>query len=254
MEGKILNDIQVYRSNLRNPFPPMFAERLKGQKIQKINRRGKYILIDLPEYTWIIHLGMSGKVLRSQTSHYIHQKHDHVVWHVDDVTFSFNDPRRFGDMDLLPKNQPCPQVQFMAPEPFDMQSDDFYKRLQKTNRPLKTSLLDQTIIAGLGNIYVCEALWQTDLSPFKSSNTITKSHAQQLLKNICEVLECAIEAGGSSLRDHRTVDGTLGYFQHHFKVYNQAGKPCPNKDCSGTIKREVQSGRSTYYCPTCQKK
>lgn len=254
MEGKILKGLQVYRSNLRNPFPPMFAERLNGQKVEKINRRGKYILIELSDYTWMMHLGMSGKVQRSLTAHYVRQKHDHVVWQVDDVTFAFNDPRRFGDMDLLPSGQICKSVKSMAPEPFDMKLNDFYKRLQKTNRPLKTSLLDQTIIAGLGNIYVCEALWQSGLSPFRQSNAITTQQAKILLKNICEVLERAIEAGGSSLRDHRTIDGTLGYFQHHFKVYNQAGKPCLTQECSGTIKREVQSGRSTYYCPVCQKK
>jgi formamidopyrimidine-DNA glycosylase len=254
MEGKILKNVETHRENLRNPFPPLFAERLTGQKINKINRRGKYILIELSDYTWVMHLGMSGKVLRSLTSHYTHQKHDHVVWQVDNITFAFNDPRRFGDMDLIAKNQPCLQTRLMALDPFDMQAEDFYNRLQKTNRPLKASLLDQTVIAGLGNIYVSEALWQSGLSPFKASNTITKTQTQNLLKNICEVLERAIEAGGSSLRDHRTIDGTLGYFQHHFKVYNQTGKPCLTKDCSGTIKREVQSGRSTYYCPTCQKK
>lgn len=253
MEGKILKSVETHRLNLRNPFPPMFAERLNGQKVDKIKRRGKYILIELSDYIWVLHLGMSGKIQRSLTSHYHHQKHDHVIWQVDDVTFAFNDPRRFGDMDLIPKNQPCAQVQLMGPEPFDMKFEDFYQRLQKTNRPLKTSLLDQTVIAGLGNIYVCEALWQSGLSPFKISNSITKQQTQNLLKNICEVLEKAIEAGGSSLRDHRTIDGTLGYFQHHFKVYNQTGKPCPTKGCFGTIKREIQSGRSTYYCPTCQK-
>ncbi len=254
MEGKTLKSVQAYRSNLRNPFPPLFAERLQGQKVNKIIRRGKYILVELSDYTWMMHLGMSGKIQRSLSSHYVHQKHDHVVWQVDDVTFAFNDPRRFGDMDLIPKSQVCTQVKSMAPEPFEMKAGDFYKRLQKTSRPLKTALLDQTVIAGLGNIYVCEALWQSGLSPFKTSNLITKQQAQGLLKNICEVLERAIEAGGSSLRDHRAVDGTLGYFQHHFKVYDQKGKSCPTALCSGTIKREVQSGRSTYYCTTCQKK
>lgn len=254
MEGKILKNVHAYRSNLRNPFPPLFTDRLEGQQIQKIRRRGKYILIELTDYTWMMHLGMSGKILRSLTSDYIRQKHDHLTWQTDDITFSFNDPRRFGDTDLIAKNQPCLQVQSMGPEPFEMQNDDFYDRLQKTNRPLKTSLLDQTIIAGLGNIYVCEALWQSSLSPFKLSNTITKVQAQDLLKNICVVLECAIEAGGSSLRDHRTIEGMHGYFQHQFKVYNQSGKPCLTKGCSGTIVREVQSGRSTYYCPICQKK
>lgn len=254
MEGKILKNVTAYRSNLRNPFPPLFVERLQGQQVKKITRRGKYILIELPEYTWVMHLGMSGKVQRSESAHYVHQKHDHVVWQVEDVTFAFNDPRRFGDMDLIAKGQTCLQVKLMGPEPFDMQGDDFYKRLQNTNRPLKTSLLDQTVIAGLGNIYVCEALWQSGLSPFRQSNSITKQQAKILLKNICEVLERAIEAGGSSLRDHRTIDGTLGYFQHHFKVYNQTGKPCLTEGCSGTIKREVQSGRSTYYCSICQKK
>ena len=253
MEGKVLQNVTLHRTNLRNPFPPMFAERLEGQVVSKINRRGKYILVELPDYTWMMHLGMSGRIQRSFVTDYIRQKHDHVVWQVDNVMFAFNDARRFGDMDLLQNGQMCTSVTSMAPEPFEIGEDDFYKRLQCTTRPLKTTLLDQTIIAGLGNIYVCEALWQSGLSPFKQSNSIDKKQTQILLKNICEVLERAIESGGSSLRDHRTVEGTLGYFQHQFKVYDQKGKSCLTPRCSGTIEREVQSGRSTYYCPTCQK-
>lgn len=253
MEGKVLQNVVLHRANLRNPFPPMFAERLQGQVVSKINRRGKYILVELPDYTWMMHLGMSGRIQRSSVADYIHQKHDHVVWQVDDMTFAFNDARRFGDMDLLPKGQMCSPIKTMAPEPFEIEPDDFYKRLQRTTRPLKTSLLDQAIIAGLGNIYVCEALWQSGLSPFKGSDSITLKQTQFLLKNICEVLERAIESGGASLRDHKTVEGTLGYFQHQFRVYDQKGNPCLTDLCSGTIKRDVQAGRSTYYCPTCQK-
>lgn len=253
MEGKVLQNVALHRTNLRNPFPPLFAERLAGQVVNKISRRGKYIFVELSDYTWMMHLGMSGRIQRSLATDYIRQKHDHVAWQVGDVIFAFNDARRFGDMDLLIKGQLSPTMASMAPEPFEIEMDDFYKRLLRINRPLKTTLLDQTVIAGLGNIYVCEALWQSGLSPFKPSNLITKKQTQVLLKNICVVLEWAIESGGSSLRDHRTVEGTLGYFQHQFKVYNQKGKPCLTVNCSGTIEREVQAGRSTYYCPICQK-
>jgi formamidopyrimidine-DNA glycosylase len=253
MEGKVLSHVRQYRANLRNPFLPLFAERLEGQIVHKINRRGKYIVIELAQYTWMMHLGMSGRIQRSLVTEYKRQKHDHVMWQVEDIVFAFNDARRFGDMDLFPRGQFGLAITSMAPEPFEIEVDDFYQRLLRTSRPLKTTLLDQGVIAGLGNIYVCEALWQSGLSPFKASNSITYQQAQLLLKNICMVLECAIESGGSSLRDHRTVEGNLGYFQHQFKVYHQRSKPCLTAECSGTIEREVQSGRSTYYCPVCQK-
>jgi formamidopyrimidine-DNA glycosylase len=231
----------------------MFAERLEQQEVVSILRRGKYILVNLRDYTWVMHLGMSGRIQRNLVKDYVHQKHDHVVWQVDDVVFAFNDARRFGDMDLVISIADYSPLTNMAPEPFTISSDDFYKRLQRTTRPLKTALLDQAIIAGLGNIYVCEALWQSGLSPFKASNTITLAQTKVLLKNVVEVLERAITAGGSTLRDHRTVDGTLGYFQNQLRVYDQKDMPCVTANCSGTIKREVQSGRSTYYCEICQK-
>lgn len=253
MEGKIINKFILQRDGLRNTFPPMFAERLIGQQVHKINRRGKYILIESDDYTWLMHLGMSGRIQRSKADEYKLQKHDHVIWYVADVAFAFNDPRRFGDMDLFLKGTLNSALNAMAPEPFKIELDDFYKRLQRTTRPLKTALLDQTVIAGLGNIYVCEGLWQSGLSPFKQSNTIKKTQAKILLENIIDVLNRAIESGGASLRDYRTIEGALGYFQHQFNVYDQKGKPCLTTKCSGTIERDVQSGRSTYYCKVCQK-
>lgn len=253
MEGRVLREVLINRSGLRNTFPPMFAERLEGQFVKKIKRRGKYILVELENYIWMMHLGMSGRIQRSTSSEYAKQKHDHVVWQVDGATFAFNDPRRFGDMDLMDRAGLSKALLTMAPEPFEITPDDLYVRLNYTTRPLKTALLDQTIIAGLGNIYVCEALWQSGLSPFKESKTISKQQTKILLQHICEVLNRAIESGGASLRDHRTVEGTLGYFQHQFKVYDQKGEPCLTTGCSGTIEREVQSGRSTYYCKICQK-
>jgi formamidopyrimidine-DNA glycosylase len=253
MEGKVIQSVTCYRQNLRNPFPPMLAQRLEQQLVRAISRRGKYIVVELNDYTWIMHLGMSGRIQRNLASEYIHQKHDHVVWQIGDVIFAFNDPRRFGDMDLIAKGATYASFKNMAPEPFAITADDFCKRLQRTSRPLKTALLDQAIIAGLGNIYVCEALWQSGLSPFKVSNSISLAQTKVLLKNIIAVLELAIIAGGSSLRDHRTVEGELGYFQYQFKVYDQKAKTCLTPNCSGTIKREVQSGRSTYFCGICQK-
>lgn len=253
MEGKILQNVTLYRKNLRTLFPPMFAERLEGQVVCSVHRRGKYIQIKLPNYTWIMHLGMSGRIQRNKVAEYVRQKHDHVVWQVEDVVFAFNDARRFGDMDLIANDQDYDPLKKMAPEPFEITTEDLYQRLLRTARSLKIALLDQTVIAGLGNIYVSEALWQSGLSPFKVSHSINKKQTQILLKNIREVLERAIESGGSSLRDHRTIEGSLGYFQHQFKVYDKKGKPCLTNKCCGTIEREIQSGRSTYYCPICQK-
>lgn len=253
MIGKSIKNLVINRSKLRNELPPMMADKLQNQTVEKIDRRGKYILIRLKDYTWIMHLGMSGRITNFNSKFYVKQKHDHVVWQIEDTIFAFNDPRRFGDMNLLKKGELYGSLKTMGQEPFTINSDDFFKLLLKTSRPLKTSLLDQTVIAGLGNIYVCEALWQSKLSPLKISNTITKSQTEILLKNITEVLERAIKAGGSSLKDYRKVDNSIGNFQNQFKVYNQTGKSCSNNNCNGTIARLVQSGRSTFYCASCQK-
>ncbi len=253
MEGKRLNNVIVNCQKLRNAIPPMLSERLNNQQVEKIERRGKYILAHLQDYTWIMHLGMSGRITNCDKKNYTQQKHDHVLWQVDNTIFAFNDPRRFGEMNLIKKGQVYGSLKTMGPEPFEITAADFFKRLQKTSRPLKTTLLDQIIIAGLGNIYVCEALWQSGLSPLKVSNTITEKQTAQLLKNIIEVLQRAITAGGSSLRDYRQVDNSTGNFQKQFKVYNQTGKPCTTQKCSGTIAKLVQAGRSTFYCPSCQK-
>lgn len=252
MKDKVLSNIICNRQNLRTSLPLLLAQRLDQQLVKEIFRRGKYIVIKLNDYSWIIHLGMSGRIQRSLVTEYIQQKHDHVVWQVDNVIFAFNDARRFGSMALVLNGASYTPFKNMAPEPFEISVDDFYQRMQQTSRPLKTSLLDQSIIAGLGNIYVCEALWKSRLSPFKPSNTIEVKQTQVLLQNIIETLKLAIDAGGSSLRDHRTVDGNLGYFQQQFKVYDRKAMACLAPSCCGTIKREVQSGRSTFYCDICQ--
>lgn len=253
MVGKNLHNVVVNCNKLRNAMPPMLAERLNNQKVESIERRGKYILVHLQNYTWIMHLGMSGKITSYKQKDYTTQKHDHVLWQIENIIFAFNDPRRFGEMNLVKKGELYGSLKIMGPEPFTITAEDFFKRLQKTTRPLKTTLLDQTIIAGLGNIYVCEALWQSGLSPIKAANTITQQQTITLLKNILEVLQRAIIAGGSSLRDYRQIDNSSGNFQKQFKVYNQTGTPCLTNKCSGTIKRLVQSGRSTFYCSVCQK-
>lgn len=253
MVGRNLHSVVVNCNKLRNVIPPMLAERLNKQKVESIERRGKYILAHLQDYTWIMHLGMSGRIVYCEQKDYIKQKHDHVLWQIENIIFAFNDPRRFGEMNLVKKGELYGSLKTMGPEPFTITAKDFFQRLQKTSRPLKTTLLDQTIIAGLGNIYVCEALWQSGLSPIKSSNTITKQQAIKLLENIKEVLERAIKAGGSSLRDYRQIDNSIGNFQRQFKVYNQTGMPCATNKCSGTIERIAQSGRSTFYCKSCQK-
>lgn len=253
MVGKTIKNIILNRNRLRNDLPPMFKECISGQKVYSVKRRGKYIVVQLADYAWIMHLGMSGKISNFEKSQYINEKHDHVVWEIDEMVFAFNDPRRFGDMTVVNNYYDYKPLKIMGPEPFEVTEEDFFERLISTKRPLKTALLDQVIVAGLGNIYVCEALWQSNLSPFKAANTILEKQAKMLLINIKEVLAKAIEAGGSSLRDYKKVDNSKGSFQKYFQVYNREGQKCLNKKCSSNVSRENQGGRSTYFCPTCQK-
>lgn len=253
MNGKEINNIVLNRNRLRNDLPPMFCERLKNQKVLNVTRRGKYILVNLQNYVWIIHLGMSGKISTFEKDSYIPNKHDHVFWEINGKILAFNDPRRFGDMNISSKEISYRPIKEMGEEPFEISVDNFFQKLIKTKKPLKTALLDQKIIAGLGNIYVCEALWQSHLSPFKISNSVSKKQTEFLLFNIKEILKKAIKAGGSSLKDYRKLDNSEGGFQKYFKVYNQQEKPCPTPNCFGVIKRKIQSGRSTYFCEVCQK-
>lgn len=266
MAGIVIAKAHVNRPDLRWPFPERMAERLSGARVERLRRRSKYILADLDTAeTLLIHLGMSGRMTVSgdplgQFAHDHPQalKHDHVVFDMENGSrVTFNDPRRFGAMDLLPTEtiDTHPLLAKLGPEPLGNSFDAAYLvgRLEGRKTPIKSALLDQRIIAGLGNIYVCEALYRARLSPLCKSGNIFTSQIEALVPIIRTVLEDAIQAGGSSLKDFRQADGELGYFQHSFDVYGRENAPCHTPDCAGTIARITQSGRSSFYCPQCQR-
>jgi len=271
MEGARFKKVEVRRPDLRWRLPKDFAKRLEGQKVEGLGRRAKYLLAHLSsDEVLLMHLGMSGSFRVGHDAKpgvYYHERskskaHDHVVFHMSNGdVITFNDPRRFGSMKLVPraKLDEEPLLRAIGPEPLGNEFDASMLAVacagKKTS--LKAALSDQRVVAGLGNIYVCEALFRARLSPKRQASTIAdrngkpNARAEALVESIKAVLNDAIKAGGSSLRDHRRADGSLGDFQHHFLVYDREGERCPN--CKGTIKRIVQAGRSTFYCPSCQK-
>ncbi len=279
MENARIARATINRPNLRFAFPENFAERLTGTTITHIGRRAKYLVAELDSgEALIMHLGMSGSFrieigndsCLPGTFHYPRsetKKHDHVVLQMQGSYGTsyviYNDPRRFGFMDLVKQDElaACAHFANMGIEPTGNQlnGETLARLFDSKSSPLKAALLDQRLIAGLGNIYVCEALWRSGLSPKRMAKTITRRggkstrRSEDLALNIRDVIAEAIAAGGSSLRDHRQTNGELGYFQHRFKAYDREGKACAKPDCNGTIKRIIQSGRSTFYCPTCQK-
>ncbi len=266
MEGAVILRADVNRPDLRWPFPAHMAERLAGQPVKQLRRRSKYILADLGSgESLLIHLGMSGRMLVSGDplgqfvrDHPSPEKHDHVVVYMDNgARITFNDPRRFGAMDLL-DTATADQHKLLAslgPEPLGNTFNEAHltAALEGRNMPIKSALLDQRIVAGLGNIYVCEALYRARIHPARKAGRISKPRVAALVPIIRSVLGEAIEAGGSSLRDFRQADGELGYFQHNFDVYGREGAPCRTPDCGHVIKRIVQSGRSSFYCGQCQR-
>jgi formamidopyrimidine-DNA glycosylase len=271
MEGARFAKVEVRRGDLRWPLPKGFAQRLDGKTVEGLGRRAKYLLADLSSgEVLLMHLGMSGSFRVGKDAKpgvYYHERskstaHDHIVFHMSNgATVTFNDPRRFGSMKLVPraKLDQEPLLRSLGPEPLGNEFDAamLAKACVGKKTSLKAALSDQRVVAGLGNIYVCEALFRAQLSPKRRASTIADRHgkpnerAERLVDAIKAVLGDAIEAGGSSLRDHRRADGSLGDFQHNFRVYDREGEPCPN--CKGRIKRIVQVGRSTFYCPSCQK-
>jgi formamidopyrimidine-DNA glycosylase len=266
MEGQVIAQAQVNREGLRWPFPPNMAARLTGQPVLALRRRSKYILADLASAeTLIIHLGMSGRMLISGaailTFHHDHPapaKHDHVILDMENgARITFNDARRFGAMDLVPTltAEAHPLLAALGPEPLGNAFDESYllTRLKGRKTPIKSALLDQHLVAGLGNIYVCEVLFRAGIDPRHMAGDIAPKRLRALVPLIRQVLEEAIEAGGSSLRDYRQADGELGYFQHRFNVYDREGAGCVTPDCKGVILRTVQSGRSSFYCSICQR-
>ena len=265
MEGRIIQNARVNRPDLRWPLPDRMAERLRGRRVLALRRRSKYILADLSsEETLIIHLGMSGRMLVSGAMlgqfHHDHpapQKHDHVIFDMEGgARVTFNDARRFGAMDLVATAgaETHPLLSALGPEPLGNGFDEAYlaKALSGRRTPIKAALLDQQLVAGLGNIYVCEALFRAGLSPLRLAGDLTPVEVARLVPVIREVLSEAITAGGSSLRDFRQADGGLGYFQHAFRVYDREGHSCTTPGCTSTVARVVQSGRSSFFCPSCQ--
>jgi formamidopyrimidine-DNA glycosylase len=275
LEGARFQKVEARRPDLRWPLPKNFAARLSGQTVDGLGRRAKYLLVDLSSGdVLLMHLGMSGsfRVHRNGTEHtpgrYHHERssalaHDHVVFHMSSgATVIFNDPRRFGFMKLVPRSALAedPLMRAIGPEPLGNEFDAamLARACAGKKTSLKSALSDQRVVAGLGNIYVCEALHRARLSPKRRASTITarggtpNERAEALVEGIKAVLHDAIEAGGSSLRDHRRTDGELGLFQHHFRVYDREGAACPRRD-GGKIRRIVQGARSTFYCPVCQR-
>lgn len=259
MQGQIIARADIRRPDLRWPFPDRMAERLTGTRVTRLRRRSKYILADLSSgETLIIHLGMSGRMLVSNAPHPGLQKHDHVVLEMENgARVTFNDARRFGAMDLTPTELADSHrlLADLGPEPLGNSFDEDYliRCLKGRNLPIKSALLDQRIVAGLGNIYVSEVLHRTSISPKRKAGRIASARVATLVPAIRDVLDEAIAAGGASLRDHRQTNGELGYFQHNFRVYGREGQPCPTANCNGHIARVVQSGRSSFYCPKCQR-
>lgn len=266
MVDQVIAQASVNRQGLRWPFPQGMASRLAGARVNALRRRSKYILADLStDETLLIHLGMSGRMLISGqmlgTFHHHHpapQKHDHVVLDMESgARVTFNDARRFGAMDLMQTAtaESHPLLASLGPEPLGNSFDESYlkARLSGRNTPIKSALLDQHVVAGLGNIYVCETLYRARVAPQTKAGDLSPDQVASLVPIIREVLTDAIEAGGSSLRDFRQADGELGYFQHSFQVYDREGQHCLTPGCHATIERIVQSGRSTFYCPICQR-
>jgi formamidopyrimidine-DNA glycosylase len=281
MEGARFAKVEARRGDLRWPLPKDFVARLEGQKVEGLGRRAKYLLADLSSGdVLLMHLGMSGsfRVAQDQRNKargektpggYYHDRskdaaHDHVVFHMSSgARIAFNDPRRFGSMKIIAraKLDQEPLLRALGPEPLGNEFDAamLARACRGKRTSLKAALSDQKIVAGLGNIYVCEALHRARVSPKRMASTIASKaglpneRAERLVDAIKAVLQDAIAAGGSSLRDHRRTDGELGLFQHNFRVYDREGAPCPTPGCKGTIKRIVQTGRSTFFCPVCQR-
>ena len=254
-----MTKVEVRRPDLRQPFPKGFARRLTGRRVVSLSRRAKYILAQLDDGVQLLaHLGMSGRMVLHEGPPPLRGKHDHVVLITNGgAHIVFSDPRRFGLMTLIAAGEAedHPLLCNIGPEPLGNAFDGpmLADRLRGRKKPLKAALLDQRVVAGLGNIYVCEALYLAGLSPRRQAHTVGPVRAARLVDAIREVLKVAIASGGSSLRDYVGASGELGYFQHNFSVYDREGVPCPTCDCDGAIQRIVQSGRSTFYCSRRQR-
>jgi len=274
LEGHAFTHVEIRRGDLRVPFPNDFVRRLTGRNVTRLWRRAKYLMAELDSgETFVIHLGMSGRIAvfadgkEQKLGTFVYPasppeaglgKHDHVVMRTDaPARIVFTDHRRFGLMTLIETLKLDEHRLFdgLGVEPLSKAFDAAYlaRALKGKKTPIKSALLDQRVIAGLGNIYVCEALYRAHISPRRLAKSVSKERAAVLAREIKAVLQEAIVAGGSSLRDHRRTDGEMGYFQKTFFAYDREGEACRTKRCKGRIKRIVQAGRSTFYCPSCQR-
>jgi formamidopyrimidine-DNA glycosylase len=276
LTGARIDKVTLNRKDLRFPFPKGFVKSLEGQTISSVGRRAKYLLIRLSSgKIWLGHLGMTGAFRFAEgrfkePSRYYEPgediKHDHVVMDLTHpgrgkLTLIYSDARRFGFMDLFEREEDSPYLEGLGPEPLgnEFNADEMAARFQGKKAPMKAALLDQRVVAGLGNIYVSEALWRAHIRPTTEARKLVlksgkpSTRLELLADGVRSVLNDAIAAGGSTLRDFRDAEGGSGYFQHRFDVYDRENAPCHTPGCTGTIKRIVQSGRSTFYCPVCQK-
>ena len=282
MLGRRITEVILRRENLRFPFPDEFASRIAGRSVDSIRRRAKYLLLDLDDGQIILsHLGMSGRytlfdskkvkqfqATRNEVSRFgsatgFEGRHDHVEFRFDDGSVAvYTDPRRFGIMDLIEvgEEQVHPLLESLGPEPFgDWNAKQLARKLQNKTTSIKVALLDQRVVVGVGNIYACEALHRSGIHPQRQSKTLVRQDGKptkklrRLHENVVQVLEQAVEVGGSSLNDFADVNGTLGYFGHHFQAYDREDQPCLQANCGGTIERITQSGRSSFLCPRCQR-
>jgi len=270
MERRRLARVIQNRPDLRWPLPERMTERLTGRRVARLGRRSKYLLLALdpadgPDETLIVHLGMSGRMLVEDAVVGVFEHaagrlpmHDHVVFEIEDgPRVSFNDARRFGAMDLWP----TPDLDrhrllaSLGPEPLGNGFSEAHlaARLAGRRTAIKAALLDQRIVAGLGNIYVCEALHRARIAPQRLAGSLSRARVARLAAAVRATLTEAIAAGGSSIRDYRQADGALGYFQHAWRVYGRADAPCRRDGCAGVVRRAVQTGRSSFWCPRCQR-
>jgi formamidopyrimidine-DNA glycosylase len=250
LKGRRIARVEARRADLRHAFPKDLGQRLTGARVTGLRRRAKYGLIDTDRGdTLVFHLGMSGSW---RINHSKLETHDHLLIETDDGSrLALNDPRRFGSVDLVPSDElpEWPAFTALGPEPLDLDPRDLRKRLAGRTAAIKLLLLDQGIVAGLGNIYVCEALYRAGINPKRAGGSLSLERLNKLVPAIHDVLAEAIAAGGSTLRNFASPDGELGYFSKSFAVYDREGQPCA---CGGKVKRIVQGGRSTFYCPKCQ--
>ena len=259
LTGRRLARVEQRRADLRFPLPERFAARLEGRRIAGFGRRAKYILAELDDgVTWLCHLGMSGRMMLGEGPAPVPERHDHLIVETDDGQhLIYRDARRFGFMDLIGAGEldDHPRLAGLGIEPLGPELTGRRLRGLFAGRhaPLKAALLDQRRIAGLGNIYVCEALNRARLDPDRPSGGLSAAEARTLARAVRETLEEAVAAGGSSLRDYVQASGELGYFQHSWRVYGREGNPCPCGRKGATVRRSVRSGRSTFFCPVCQK-